>query len=289
MPSSEKLCFVQFLHPGGEHTPDRNSAKKGWNTGDHRRKFVQVPGSYREKGRTVDDVLGLWAEWEPESEVITQIANPSPHGPHFVWRPFYSEPASYKGLQNTDPFVFDGFYYTGCQQNTKLGPTQMRYLSRGSVILFGSYLANQFVLDTLFVVKDWTDHTRASFAERLQDKVPEAHWSVTLGPWYEDHPAGCAPGTSFRLYRGATVETPVEGMFSFFPCLPANACPEGFARPVVDLPDLITPTLRQGKRLNRDISSAQIRSAWSRVVSMVEGAGLSLGTYAAVPERRPLS
>jgi hypothetical protein len=54
-------------------------------------------------------------------------------------------------MQNTDPFVFgDQFHYTGCLQHTKRGATQLRYLDRGSVILFGSCREKRdFVVDTV--------------------------------------------------------------------------------------------------------------------------------------------
>ena len=41
--------------------------------------------------------------------------------------------------QNTDPFVFgERFHYTGCLRHTRRGPTQLRYLAPGSLVLFGS-------------------------------------------------------------------------------------------------------------------------------------------------------
>jgi hypothetical protein len=39
----ERRCFVQFIHPGGEHRPDAGDTKH-WNVGDHRRKFLTRPG-----------------------------------------------------------------------------------------------------------------------------------------------------------------------------------------------------------------------------------------------------
>ncbi len=47
----------------------------------------------------------------------------------------------------------------GCQQNTKRGATQLRYLDRGSVILFGSCVNGSLVLDTVFVADSWEDHS----------------------------------------------------------------------------------------------------------------------------------
>lgn len=39
----DRLCFVQFLHPGVEHPPDCDDVKD-WNRGPHRRKFMRLTG-----------------------------------------------------------------------------------------------------------------------------------------------------------------------------------------------------------------------------------------------------
>ena len=97
MAISEDLCFVQLLHPGKEHTL---SSGAGWNRGDHRRKYLRVNGHY----------LG---EWEAESEVIEEFGRQGQGKPQRVWHPYYEKKLGYAGLQNTDPFVFGGFYRQG--------------------------------------------------------------------------------------------------------------------------------------------------------------------------------
>ncbi len=75
--------------------------------------------------------------------------------------------------------------------------------------------------------------------QRLRDRV---RLDVTGGPLA--HNAGvastsgkCAPThVRLRLYRGATPDDSVHGMFSFFPAIPAGD-EVGFPRPLVDLPD----------------------------------------------------
>jgi hypothetical protein len=91
---------------------------------------------------------------------------------------------------------------------------------------------------------------------------------------------------SWRLYFGATVDNPVDGMFSFFPCAPTNQRPQGFARPVIELPGVITQELRQGKRLNRGLHAAKVAEYWSCVRERVESSGLRLGVHADMPPRR---
>src|SRR6266508_398552 len=105
---------VQFMHPGAEHGGPVGI--KAWNSGAHRRKFLRLNGKYIEAIGAVprSDELVFWSEWEPESHV-ERVVNAVGGGPRWIHRPFYVRPVSYRGLQNTDPFVFgDCFFYTLC-------------------------------------------------------------------------------------------------------------------------------------------------------------------------------
>ena len=98
----DKLMFVQFIHPGGEHTPESGSV---WNSGRHQRKFLLSDGSYLTKLET-DPKQGkilFWGEWEPPAEVTATIAQPLHKGPLTIFSPWYYTPP---GGTNTDPFVF---------------------------------------------------------------------------------------------------------------------------------------------------------------------------------------
>jgi hypothetical protein len=114
----------------------------------------------------------FWAEWEPESEVIEEINNRLTNVPRYIYRPYYVVPSNYKDLQSTDPFVFgERFYYIGCQQVDKNDrANQLRYLEKGSVILFGSCVGqSDFVLDTVFVVAGWIEHSSGDHLMREKD------------------------------------------------------------------------------------------------------------------------
>lgn len=280
----EKLCFVQLLHPGGEHWPDEPGIKH-WNRGDHRRKFMRSGGRFLDSSRHVKrGDLVFWGEWEPDSRVVSKIEDPVPGGPHFVYEPYLPDPVPEGWRQNTDPFVFgDSFHYTGCLQHTKFGPTQLRFLARGSVVLFGSCIGrSKFVLDALLVVDRHIDHSRADYRS-IRDVVSPTYAAATIDPWYTNEvPAH----QSHRLYFGAMFDAPLEGMFSFFPCLPAVGAPRGFARPEIDLAEIVTPTMTQGKRLNPQPDLAHVRELWGRVASIVEDQGLKLGVYADLPPTR---
>jgi hypothetical protein len=281
----DRRLFVQFIHPGGEHVPDRDGLK-GWNSGPHRRKFLTAPGRYLEAGAMRSDELVFWGEWEPQSRVIRTYHDPMPGGPRFLFEPYYTPPASWLSApQNTDPFVFgDQFHYTGCLQHTKRGATQLRYLDRGSIILFGSCRARRdFVIDTVFVVDRWIDHGRANQqSPEVRGAVSSTYREVTLDPWY----AGDVPAErSHRLYFGATPETPVDGMFSFFPCLTAHAAEQGFARPAIRVDRRITQHLLQGKKLTTLDDPEGARELWAEVARQVEQQGLQLGVHAELPRR----
>ncbi len=282
----DRRLFVQFIHPDGEHRPDRDGLKD-WNTGQHQRKFLTVPGRYLEAGALRSDELVFWGEWEPQSRVIQTYPDPVPDGPRLLYEPYYTPPASWQSArrQNTDPFVFgDQFQYTGCLQHTKRGATQLRYLDRGSIILFGSCREKRhFVIDTVFVVERWIDHNRANQrTPEVRGAVSSTYGDVTLDPWYGgDFPAE----RSHRLYFGATPETPVDGMFSFFPCLLAHTAERGFPRPGISIDGRITPHLLQGKKMTTLPDAEGARQLWAEVVRQVEQRGLKLGVRAELPRR----
>lgn len=279
----ERRCFVQFIHPGGEHSPDQGDLKY-WNRDAHRRKFLKSQGRYIDAGEATAGELAFWGEWEPESRVITRYTDRVPDGPRFLYEPFFVDHGDQTCRQNTDPFVFgECFHYTGCLQHTRLGPTQLRFLAPGSLILFGSCREKcRFVVDTVFVVGDFVDHSAADWEENLTARISDTYRKVTLEPWYH---GSVPPGQSHRLYVGATPERPVGGMFSFFPCLPCNKAGLGFARPEVHIPGFITRHLTQGKKIARDLSLAEVSDLWGQVVRQVEAQGLSLGVYAELPSR----
>jgi len=290
----DKLCFVQFLHPGKEHKPD-DGAHKVWNRRNHKRKFLRQGGKYIADDRVQNGDLLFWGEWEPESIVEREIRDPILRGPHFIYRPYYVVPKCYDGLQNTDPFVFgENFFYTWCQQWTKKGPTQLRQLSKGSVILFGSCEDNAFVVDVVFVVSNWIDHTRANYNSVLAG-IPQEYKEVTILPVYQEHSTqseSCALEGSQdgRLYFGATYTEPVHGMYSFFPCCPYEKKSRGFARPRISLTDRITNNQNQGKNYGKKtgppLNPGAIKQLWEKVAGQVREQGLAFGVYAKMPERR---
>ena len=290
----DRLCFVQFIHPGLEHEPD-SAIGRSWNVDMHRRKFLKQSGrclsALDAKPRA--SKLVFWGEYEPPTARVKSSAQPVPDGPQFQFAPapvpFHPNDPP---LMNTDPFVFgDRFFYSICKQNNKRGPTAMQRLARGSVILFGSgQHRSQFVVDTVFVVAETVDWNLANYRERLKDVVPPEYFHSTLEPIaYEMKVRNLSPSQTFRLYLGATHEKPHEGMFSFFPCLPAQVGEaNGFARPVLRRAGIVTDNLTQGQRLNPQPDVAAIRALWTDVARQVLDQGLCLGVQADLPKlKRP--
>ena len=124
---------------------------------------------------------------------------------------------------------------------------------------------------------------------KLKEAVPPEYFHATLEPIaYEMQVRDLSPSQTFRLYFGATPEKPVEGMFSFFPCLPADqGGKRGFARPVVRRAGIITDNLTQGQRLNPQPDLPAMKALWTEVADQVLAQGLLLGVQAELPELPP--
>lgn len=288
----DRLCFVQFIHPGAEHEPD-SKAGRSWNTDSHRRKFLKQSGHYLSglKAKPIASDLVFWGEFEPPTRLVKSFAEPGLDMPRFLFAPaFVSFHPNKPPLMNTDPFVFgDRFFYSICKQNNKRGPTAMQRLARGSVILFGSgQHKSQFVADTVFVVADYVDWNLSNYRERLKGVVPPEYFHATLEPIaYEMKVRDLSPSQTFRLYIGATAKRPHEGMFSFFPCLPAkDGEAKGFARPAIRRAGIITDNLTQGQRMNPQPNVASVRELWADVARQVLDQGLCLGAHAEMPRMK---
>ncbi|TAL15835.1 hypothetical protein EPN96_11485 [bacterium] len=280
----EKLCFVQFLHPGGESRPRKGEKQIGWNTGSHKRKFLVSPGSYIEKLEGVKketEELCFWGEWEPPSGV-TPISSSTPQNglPNCFHFPYYvsSRPDE---VQNTDPFVFGGpFLYSNCMQWSQQRGSwnSLHNLANGSVILFGSNMGGFFILDTVFVVKNSVEITGNNL--NVFQSLPKSFKAATLTLL-------TAPkeGENFRLYFGATLEKPQDGMFSFFPAQRKENCSKGFQRPVIELNGIIANKQKQGYGLNIQTrgNAGVVKKLWEKVVNQVIEQKCVLGTYAEEP------
>lgn len=290
-----RRCFVQFPHNGEEHAPTED-AHIDWNPNldgfDHRRKFMEFTGSWIEEDSQVrSGDLWAWGEWEPESRQLdfgkTQ-SDSEEHAPNFLWQPYWNQPIDYAGLHNTDPYIFgDTFLYSNCRQNGPRGKS-LRHLAEGSVIAFGSgktiHGERKWVLDTVFVVRKYVDYVPSKLSDPVEMErlgLSETFAAVT---------GNMLPGLGdeqFRLYFGATQEKCVDGMFSFFPALPASKN-RRFARPDINTAgtDFLNPRNWQGlKGASTDRTAQEIKDQWKLLKKEVFEAGLVLGVHAEEPKR----
>lgn len=272
---------VQLPHPGREHNP--RSDDMPWNVVDHRRKFLRCPGRY------VDDTdqpqngeVVFWGEWEAPSRVERRW---SANGrlPRVLHRPYWLRPPMDGFRQNTDPWVFgDRMIYSNCKQI--VGPqrtrTSMQKLPIGSVICFGSTIDHEFCVDTVLVVASAQPWIPAELADHDVDdafNVCTAE-SITAG--------GTDAQAHLTLYRGATIDDPMHGMYSFVPALPATDEGPRFARPALYLGGLINPASKQSTRgSRRPLPITAVRNAWESIRHQVRLAGLVEAVHVDTPSQ----
>lgn len=274
---------VQFPHPGSEHKPTPAiGAVMGWNTGEHKRKFLRAEGHYVLDGERRTGAYGFWGEWEPPSRVL-QVWPKGDTLPRFLHEPLYRTPDSPapegEHFQNSDPLVFgDRFLYSNCrqQQNSKL-----RGLTAGSIVLFGS-MKGGFVLDTVFVVGGEAPRPfELGEAGVLYDNA------LTDAVVFEPLATPPAPGQHCVAYTARMRADGSDQPHSFVPCLPADADEPRFARPLLDpvgpLADLIVPKLAMNAGV-REVSEQQAADVWAHVAEVCARAGLAQGVWAAPPD-----
>jgi hypothetical protein len=277
-----EACVVQFPHPGPEHVPE--SCEMAWNTGPHRRKFLTSPARIVDAcGRTERDAkIVFWGEWEPPSRIVHQW-RPERWKPTVVHEPYWISPGPPGERQNTDPWVFGpSFLYGNCKQLTPAcRPSALQGLPAASVILFGSSLDGEFVLDTVFVVAEVVTRFRpvddpviggAAFHECTVR-------SLAAGP--NEHAAA-----QLTLYRGATPDNPAHGMFSYVPCKPCDSGWPRFARPPVTR-RVVNPASRQAPSGAKNFRALnEVHSVWTAVTERLVQDGFSLGCAMPTPRRR---
>ena len=260
--TEESPVFVQFPHPGGEHIPPGDDMP--WNIHPHGRKFLVSRGRYiDEDSRAGSAVLTLWGEWEPPSRVVRRWPK-NGRLPRVLHRPYWVRPAKDVFRQNTDPWIWgERMLYSNCKQivGPERRPTSMQKLHRGSVLCFGSSIDGEFCIDTVFVVASYEPWVPAHASQlNVSDAFAVCTGgSITAG--------GTDANVDLTLYRGATIDEPVEGMYSFVPARRADSKDSRFARPAIhDLPGLINPASKQSTRgSKRPLPASEIRRAWDSV------------------------
>lgn len=290
--------IVQFPHPGSEAKPDKTGNKPWSHTlhpngknNPHTRKFALNAGKYLPdlNSKLIEDKdMMFWCEWEPESTVINTFTKTSAEHPQYLYKLWWQSKPCYKGLHNTDPFIFEqSFKYYNCKQKKK-----MKNLAPNSVILFGSKLKGRFVLDTVFVVGKSVSYTVANYHHELSKagiSFSTTFDSVCMLPTGKPQEA--------TLYEGVRYKDRADhnNLFSYFPCLPYEQ-DKSFARPEIKidsnvlstqiLAGVFHPKLGQGIKITIDKSIDDCVEVWNEVVRQVTAQGLCLGIEATTPPQK---
>ena len=314
--TEEKPVIVQFFHPGLEcpvgKIPEGESVSVSWNgggcgkrqksargkiaskcrtiCGGHTRRLISHNGTYIDgNGKPQTARLAFWGEWEART---TASAMPIAKGPGFFahWVHMVESPFEGAGKRatNTDPCVFGStFKYCCCQQHRKgeKNPRLMRRLPSGSLVLFGSNLAKEFVLDTVFVVGKRLPYEATGDYSSLS--VSQEYLEVALNRLREKE--------SNAFYRGATFRRSGK-MFSF---VPAKLFKEGDfkcgKRFVLDFRKVngclssakkhfaVVQGQTQGIHLI-EAEPAVIHAVWTEIVRQVRAQGFVLGVRFAWPK-----
>ncbi|HCS35492.1 MAG TPA: hypothetical protein DIW48_02085 [Sphaerochaeta sp.] len=287
------LQVVQFLHPGQEHGHDAHDQHyRSWNSGPHKRKFLVSEGSYVDQDGTVaSGGLTFWGEWEPPSSVKSlRQPNDDPLYPKWLHHPLLpSKIPTPQGqstccggcqggsYQNTDPFVFgDAFKYVVCQQYSpsKMTPTKLARLDRGSIVLFGSkgHQGNIsfFQVDTVFVVGDYLEYDTQDADALFDDRVSSLYLQIVYRmafPEPTDYPM------KLRLYFGATYAHPIHGMYSFVPARVLDGQDVGFPRIRLHDRPYISNNLSLKFKSTESHSLAENHATWSELRQLTRDSG----------------
>lgn len=285
----KEVTITQFLHPGVEAQPKRNSDSYiEWNTGAHKRKFLRskadVVNAKREVEKNVD--IAFWGEWEPKSSIVELKTKGKL--PKWLNTPLMESNPSVIG-QNTDPLVFgENFQYFICQQSSKVS---LRNLESNSIILFGSCIAGKFCLDTVFVVGDKHPFSLSNLKGQINNNC--LFDEVVIKPLFEDEcfvekcnsknakKSKCGSSIEYVKYSGVNFNEKNDfgGVFSFVPCKIIQGKEDkafAFSRPSIKLDSIVSNKLNQGIK-NTTMTIECSINYWHKIVEILEEQGLSLG------------
>jgi hypothetical protein len=223
----------------------------------------------------------FWGEWEAPSYIIPKRWERADALPRFLHRPVWERPAPNERRLNTDPWVFgDSFRYSNCCQLTRnRNRSALQRLTPGSLILFGSIIDAEFVIDTVFVGGD--KYPPCPFSPGKPPETDEAFRVCTveslLTTGNRDDP--------FTLYQGATYEAPFNGRYSFVPCRRADADNLRFPRPSICLGSYVNPrSWRRPSGATRPRSESVVHEQWENIRRQVLDAGCLLGVWFPTPQ-----
>jgi len=250
-------------HPGKERLPDGNLLCNWPPEGSrHRRKFMHVAGSWRDiHTNRGSGLLEIWTEYEAPTRA--EPLNGPPGTAKHLHRIVTTVGAP---TLNTDPWIFHpGFVWTTCRHS------RADDIRTGDLILFGSSVDGQWVLDTIFAVDRRLEHpSDIQFAQEYN--------ALVLLP-LQRHQEPVRPFIGKPFHR-------ITSPFSFVPCTLSDNGNEPFKR--LDITQLLKtlqkisdnciPSRRNAQALVCCNPRKGLTKFWNDLLSEVESQGLLLGT-----------
>lgn len=292
------MKIIQFIHHGSQfHFPNnlhghetliRPFGIRCWNQekDGHKRKFISYNGHYLETLNSNPKNANLYfgGEWEAQSfyKKTPYFGNPN-HAknsePNAIHKPIFvrnSIPPQGAICHSTDPYIFNKCHlYTHCKQKNRT----MRTLSNGSILLFGSKINGNFVLDEVFVVGGML-----KYENNIEDFIssnPNCK-SIKKTEVFEFTNYRYITPSFHTIYIGKSYYESSE-FFSFFPCKIDGSL---FERPII--PDHIFST--NGVQMMglgyifKNNTFEQNKEYWQRLVNYLIEEGYCLGLYAEEPD-----
>lgn len=295
--------------------------------GDYVKVLNICSDSIRYESHSAEDV-SFWGEWESESAFFkntqkTEGDQKAAGLPQYTHEPkcyrndifnkleqhrvidgdecsdFYSKTEDGMGeKQNTDPYVFGNqFMYSCCKQQ---GRNSLKKLSRGDIIVFfgqkGKKAAGNYrcYIDTVFVVGGVM--ARGKYKDLIPElmksnKVSTQFVYKTILPIVYGNQANLGKSAEDNvLYYGATIDEPVDGMFSFFPCK-ISGNDQGFKR-FEHKPFIAHKVEDEEERecyptnnvsVNTYKTVDEVKGFWAELIREIVDEGYMLGTKAEEP------
>lgn len=255
--------------PNYEGVPcDWPPKKSGHKKLRHSRKFMQLTGKCCDSGGHVEKegLLDLWTEYEAPTKAI-KLSGPYQREsgePEYVHTIIMDLRDCGTPTMNTDPWIFHkGFVWSTCLHKNA------NKASEGGIVLFGSKIQNEWVLDTVFVIEKRLDELRS---------IPERRF----GAAYDDLVRGKV-NPKAQPFIGKPFQN-IDTPFSFVPCKRERNGHASFARPSMNklfrklrMRSGSTPNPRNGRWLAYTEPVRDISTFWAELLQLIAKSGLAFG------------
>lgn len=256
---------ILLPHPGGERLPKPGSVRVKWPSNNkHARKFLRAKGKWSlSTGTSGSSWLEFWGEYEGPTACDWLPSRDTRGAPRVVHS---IDPRPGPPTLNTDPWVFHpGFVWSICLH--KQLKTYKAEVRTGDIVLFGSVVRSEWVLDTVLVVDSRTEGVRG--------KIDDTYDQLVL-PTIRRR---------FRPFVGRPYEDS-GGPFSFAPAVRADDAHRPFQRPAIGhlfsslrkIRNNQPPSPRNAQALVFCKRDGGAESFWKELVREIEKRGLVLGT-----------